>query len=473
MFALLVLAAADFLVVLDGLIVSVALPSIQRDLGFSQAGLQWVVNAYLLAFGGFLLLGGRAADLVGRRRVFIAGLVVFAVGSLGCGLAPSAGVLVAARAGQGLGAALTVPAALALLTATFAEGPARDRALGIWSAVSSAGVPAGALLGGVLTGGPGWRWVFFLSAPPALVAAWLALPALTESREDAASRHFDLAGAVSVTAGLTLLIYAIVQTEHAGLASPQVLGPLAVAVALLVGFVLVERRSRAPLVRFAVFRVPGLGVANLAGAALPVGLGALLFVGTLYLQQVLGYSALQTGLAYLALSVPVLLGSPIAARLVDRFGHRLVALVGFVVQAAGVALLVTISAAGSFVPAVLVSFVLVGIAAPVAFVPVTSMAVGGVKEAGLAAGLFNTSQQVGNAVVIAVLATVAAARTSALLTQNLGRPEALTGGFRAAFVVASCFLVLGAVAAWTLPSQQSQGQASPQGEARTRDLDTT
>jgi MFS family permease len=240
---------------------------------------------------GFLLLGGRAADLVGRRRVLIAGLVVFAVGSLACGLAPSAGVLVAARAGQGLGGGADRAGGAGSADRDLAEGSARDRALAIWSAVSSVGVPAGALLGGVLTGGPGWRWVLFLSAPLALAAAWLALAALTESRQETAARHFDLAGAASVTAGLTLLIYAIVQTEHAGLASSQVLGLLAVAVALLVGFVVMERRSQAPLVRFAMFRVPGVGVASLAGAVLPVGLGALLFVGTLYLQQVSGATA--------------------------------------------------------------------------------------------------------------------------------------------------------------------------------------
>jgi MFS family permease len=223
--------------------------------------------------------------------VFIAGLVVFAVGSLACGLAPSAGVLVAARAGQGLGAALTVPAALALLTATLP----RDRPVtGPWPSgrrCPRSGFPPGPCSGGVLTGGPGWRWVLFLSAPLALAVAWLALAALTESRQETAARHFDLAGAASVTAGLTLLIYAIVQTEHAGLASSQVLGLLAVAVALLVGFVVMERRSQAPLVRFAMFRVPGVGVASLAGAVLPVGLGALLFVGTLYLQQVSGATA--------------------------------------------------------------------------------------------------------------------------------------------------------------------------------------
>jgi EmrB/QacA subfamily drug resistance transporter len=453
MFALFVLAAADFLVVLDGLIVSVALPSIQHDLGFTQAGLSWVINGYLLAFGGVLLLGGRLADLAGRRLVFVIGLVVFAAGSLTCGLASAPWVLIAARAGQGLGAALTVPAALAVLTATFAEGRERDRALALWSGVSAAGIPAGALLGGVLTAGPGWRWVFFASVALALLAAAAAFPALAESRDDTAPRQADLAGAATVTAGLTLLILAITQTERRGPGSPLVLGLLAAAVALLAGFVAIERRVRHPLADLGILRSRGIAAANLAGLALPIGLGAVLFVGTLYLQQVRGYSALATGLIYLAVAVPVMLGSPIAARLVDRFGRRPVAIAGFLIQGAGLALLVAVPAEGGL-GLVLAGFALVGLAAPIAFVPITSAAVDGVEASGLAAGLFNSAQQVGNAVAVAILGTVAVARTATLLTDGTDQAEALTGGFQVAFLVAACMLLAGAAGAAALPGRR-------------------
>jgi MFS family permease len=389
--ALAALAAADFLVLLDGLGVAVALPAIRDGLRFDQADLSWVVTAYVLVFGGFLLLGGRLADLVGRRRVLLGGFAVFAAGSLVAGLAPTAPALVGGRALQGLGAAAMAPAALALLTATFPAGPERDRALAVWSAAGSLGIPAGALLGGVVTGLWGWRWVLLGIAPAAALAAGLALLVVDESRDPGAPQGFDLLGAVTGTLGLALLILAI--TRRAPL-------PLVAAVALLIAFVVTERRSPAPLVRPDLFRGPGLVAANLAGAALPVGLGAVLFLGTQHLQGVLGFTALQAGLAYLALSLPVVAASPIAARLVARFGRRPVAVGGFLVQAAGLLVLLPASGNGLWL-----GFALVGAGAPAAFVPVTGAAVA-VPDSGLASGVFNASQQVGNALALALLAVV-------------------------------------------------------------------
>jgi MFS family permease len=446
------LSGADFLVVFDGLVVSVALPSIQQELGFSDADLQWVVNAYLLTFGGLLLLGGRVADLVGRRLMLVTGLGIFGAGALAGGVAPSTGALVAARGAQGIGAALAVPAALALLAATFTEGRERTRALGVWSAIGSLAVPAGAVLGGVITASLGWRWVLLVSAPAAVVAAGAALASLAESRDENAPRRFDALGGLSATAGLTLLIFAIVQTERFPVLSAGVALPLTGAALLAVGFVRVERRASAPLVPPGAFDAPGLRQANLAAATLPVGLGALLFVGTLYLQRVVGLDAFETGLTYLGLSLPIVVGGPLGSRLVARLGLRATAVGGLLVQAAGVASLAAISPASGFA-GVLPAFVVVGLAAPVAFVPVTTAAVERAGErTGLAAGLFNTSQQIGNALVLAVLATTAATYTATVLEQGLALDRALTDGYRVAFLVAAGVLVVGALFASRLPS---------------------
>jgi MFS family permease len=433
-----VLCAADFLGVLDGLVVAVALPSMQRDLGIGPAELQWVVNAYVLCFGGFMLLGGRLGDLVGQRRVLGLGLGLFAAGALAGGLAPTPAVLVAGRAGQGLGAALMTPAALALLAGSFPAGPARDRAVGWWSAAGSVGIPAGALLGGLLTAALGWRWVLLVNVPAAVVAALAALLVLEPGRGRGAGAGLDLPGAVLVTSGLALVILAIVRTGQGPGAGPAgAWAPMAAGLALLAAFGVVEARARHPLVPPELRRAPGLVPASLVGAALPVGLGALLFLATLYLQRVLGFGPLQTGLAYLTLALPVVAASPAASWLVARGGRRAVAVAGLLLQAAGLALLARVQAGGGFATGVLPGFVAVGLGAPLAFVPATAAAMELRAPAGLASGLFTTAQQLGNALALAAIATTAAARTQAMLAGGAGPGPALAAGHRAGFLLAA------------------------------------
>ena len=453
--ALAALCAADFLVVLDGLVVAVALPSMQRALGIAPVALQWVVTAYVLTFGGFLLLGGRMGDLYGRRRVLLAGLGLFGTGALLGGLAWSAGALVTGRAVQGLGAALMTPTALALIVAAFPDRREQVRALGWWSAASSAGIPAGALLGGLLTAGLGWRSVLLVNAPAALLAAVAIRRAVGEEREGGAGRRLDAPGAVLVTAGLTSLVLALTQTEglvRGASGAPAVLLPMAAGFALLAAFVRVERRTPVPLVPLEVLRTRGLRTANLVGAALPVGLGAVLFLGTLPLQEVLAFTAGQTGWAYLAMAVPVVGASPLASWLVDRLGIRLVAVLGFVLQAAGLLLLARTSSDATFFAEVLPGFVLVGAGAPLAFVPTTTVATGLLDgRTGLASGLFSTSQQIGNAVALALLATVAAVWTQLRIAGGATTVTALAGGYRAGFLVVAVVMVLAAVGAVRLP----------------------
>jgi EmrB/QacA subfamily drug resistance transporter len=454
-----VLCAADFLVVMDGLIVAVALPSIQDTFGFATGELQWVVSAYVLCFGGFLLLGGRLGDLYGRRRILLLGLVIFAAGALLAGLAWNGPVLVVGRAVQGLGAALMAPTALALLTATFNEGPQRTRALGWWSAAGSLGIPVGALLGGVLTAALGWRWVLLINVPAAVLAAagtWRAVP---ESYDRTRPRRLDAPGAVLITAGLALLIFAIVQAEY--FTSPdfawRILPPLFAGVLLLSVFVAVERRAPAPLIPLRILRVPGLLAANLVGAALPVGLGALLFLATLYLQRILGFAPLHTGLAYLALAAPVVAASPVASWLVTRVGGRTVAGAGFLLQAVGLVLLARAPSSGAFLTDVLPAFVLVGSGAPLAFVPTTAAAMSALQhETGLASGVFNTFQQIGNALVLAVLATLAATWTGVLLDHGAAQDPALTGGYQAGFLLAAAITAASAAAAYKLPETDQE-----------------
>ena len=448
-----VLCAADFLAVVDGLVVAVALPSMQRDLGIGPAELQWVVNAYVLCFGGFLLLGGRLGDLVGQRRVLGAGLGLFAVGALAAGLAPAPAVLVAGRAGQGLGAALMTPAALALLTGSFPAGPARDRAVGWWSAAGSVGIPAGALAGGLLTATLGWRWVLLVNVPAAAVAALAAVLVLGPQRGRGAWAGLDLPGAALVTAGLALVILAVVRAGQAGPAHALV--PAAAGLALLAAFGLVEARARHPLVPPELRRAPGLVPASLVGAALPVGLGALLFLATLYLQRVLGFGPLQTGLAYLTLAVPVVAASPAASWLVARHGRRPVAVAGLLLQAAGLALLARVQAGGGFATGVLPGFVAVGLGAPLAFVPATAAAMELRAPVGLASGLFTTAQQLGNALALAAIATTAAARTQAMLAGGAGPGPALAAGHRAGFLLAAVIALAAVPPALALAEQRA------------------
>jgi EmrB/QacA subfamily drug resistance transporter len=448
-YALALLAVAQFVVVLDASIVNVALPSIGRDLKFSQANLAWVVNAYVLTFGGFLLLGGRMADLLGRRRIFVAGLLLFAAASLAGGLAHSEAQLIAARAVQGLGAAILSPAALSIVTTIFSEGADRNRALGVWGAVAGSGGAAGVLAGGVLTDTLGWEWVLFVNVPIGLGAAALARRLIPESRSQDAHRSFDVAGAVSVTAGLSILVYALVDATNAGWGSTQTIGLLALAAALLVAFVAIELRAAHPLVPFRFFRRRTVTGANVVALLIGASLFSMFFFVSLYMQQVLGYDALKAGLAYLPLALTIMASAGVASQLVTRVGFKPVLAVGLVFVAAGLAWFSQVSPGGTYLGDVLFPSLLAAVGLGFSFVPVTIGAVSGVAEAesGLASGLINTAQQIGGALGLAVLATIANSRTDdAMATAGAdpaALPAALTEGFQSAFAVGAGFALLG------------------------------
>ena len=446
--ALVLLALAQFVVVLDASIVNVALPSIGRDLEFSQENLPWVVNAYTLVFGGFLLLGGRMADLLGRRRLFIGGLILFGLASLLGGFSQTEGQLIAFRALQGLGAALISPAALSIVTTLFTEGAERNKALGVWGAVAGAGGAAGVLLGGVLTDLLGWEWVLFVNFPIAVVAAIIAPRLLDESNSGAETRHFDVAGAVTVTAGLSLLVYALVDANDAGWGSAQTLGLLALTAVLLAIFVAVELRSKAPLVPFRVFRLQTLRGANIIGLLIGMSLFSMFFFISLYMQQVLGYDALKAGFAYLPLALTIIVSAGVASQLVTKIGFKPVLASGLGLIAIGLVWFSQVSTNGTFVGDVLFPSLLAAAGLGFAFVPVTIAAVTGVSnsEAGLASGLINTSQQIGGALGLAVLAAVATNVTgdlSAVPREQV--PAALTEGFQAAFLTGAGFAAAGAL----------------------------
>jgi EmrB/QacA subfamily drug resistance transporter len=449
--ALILLCVAQFVVVLDASIVNVALPSIGEGLDFSEQNLPWVVNAYVIAFGGFLLLGGRAADLLGRRRVFMTGLLVVAVASLAAGFAANQGQLIAARAAQGLGAAIISPAALSIVTNTFRDGAERNKALGAWGAVAGAGGAAGVLLGGILTDGLGWEWVLWVNVPVALIVAALAPAVVAETRSDSATRYFDTAGAVSVTAGLSALVYAIVDATDAGWGSLQTLGMIGVAATLLAAFVAIELRSEAPLVPFRIFRLRTLSGANVVGLLVGGSLFSMFFFITLYMQQVLGYSPIHAGLSYLPLAISIIIASGIASQLVTRIGFKPVLAAGMVMIAAALVWFSNVSVGGGFTTDILGPSLLAAAGLGFAFVTTTIAAVAGVREqeSGLASGLINTSQQVGGALGLAVLATIANSRTDHLMAQAAGDPSAvpnaLTEGFQAAFLGGAVIAVLGLV----------------------------
>jgi len=443
--SLVLLAAAQFVVVLDASIVNVALPSIGKDLEISQENLSWVVNAYTLFFGGFLLLGGRMADLLGRRRVFMGGLVLFAVASLAGGFAESELQLIVARAVQGLGAAILSPAALSIVTTTFAEGAERNKALGVWGAVAGSGGAAGVLLGGMLTEWLSWEWVLFVNVPIGVIAALLAPRLLMESRDERANRTFDVAGALSVTAGLAILVYALVDAEQAGWGSTQTLVLLTAAALLLVAFVVVELRQRAPLVPFSIFRLRTLTASNAIGLLVGMSLFSMFFFVSLYMQQVLRFDALEAGLAYLPLAVTIMASAGAASQLVTKFGFKPILITGLLCVAAGLVWFSQVSVGGSYVGDVLFPSLLAAVGLGFSFVPVTLGAVAGTKpdEAGLASGLINTSQQVGGALGLAVLSTIAFSGVSSARPD----PQALTDGFHDAFLVGAGFAVLGAIIA--------------------------
>ncbi len=467
--ALALLAAAQFVVILDASIVNVALPSIGADLNFSQDDLSWVVNAYVLVFGGFLLLGGRMADLLGRRRLFMAGLIIFALASLAGGLAESSTQLIIARAIQGLGAALLSPAALSLVTVLFEEGSERNKAMGVWGAVAGSGGAVGVLLGGMLTEWAGWEWVLFVNVPVGLAAAALAPRLLPESRTEGV-RHFDFAGAFSVTAGLSLLVYTLVDANNAGWASLQTLGLGGLSLALIGAFYVIERRSHAPLMPFpGIFRIRTITGINVSAVLIAAALFSMFFFISLYMQQVLGFSALEAGLAYLPLAAGIIFAAGGSAPLVTRFGFKPVLVTGLFVTAAGLLWFSQVSPGGTFVGDILFPSLLAAVGLGLAFVSMTVAAVSGVEphEAGLASGLINTSQQIGGALGLAILATIANSRTDDAIAAGQAVPSALTEGFQAAFLVGAGFAIAGAILAVVLVSgraSREHAEAAQRGE---------
>ena len=459
-FALALLGAVQFMVVLDIAIVNVALPSIQTDLGFSQANLQWVISAYALVFGGFLLLGGRTADLLGRRRIFMVGIIAFTIGSLLCGLAWSEASLIGARAIQGLGAATISPAALAILMTTFAEGRERNIALGVWGGVGGFGAAAGVLLGGLLTDSLGWEWIFFVNIPVGLVALALAPVLLKESR-DTRVRSFDVPGAVLVTAGLSTLVLAITQGHTWGWSSGRTIGVFAAAAALLIGFVRWENRAAEPLMRFGILRTKTVLGANVAGFILGTALFSMFLMLTLYMQQVLGYSAMKTGVAYLAVAGTSIIWANVAAALVSKVGVRPLIAGGMAILSVGLLFFTQVSVGGSYVSDLLPGFLVIALGMALCFVPISIAALAGVKEAeaGIASGLINTSQQVGGAVGIALLSTVAISRTDNEVAAGTALPQAMTSGFQLAFWVGAAIALAGVVAALVLIRQEELAPA--------------
>ncbi|MCX4776096.1 MFS transporter [Streptomyces sp. NBC_01264] len=450
---LLIACAAQFMVVLDVSIVNVALPDMKASLGLSPAGQQWIVNAYTLAFAGLLLLGGRAADLVGARRTFLAGLVLFAAASLACGLSGDGTTLIAARAVQGLGGALLAPATLTLIMTTFTEPRSRMRAMGTWSSVNGGGGAAGAVVGGLLTEYAGWRWVFFVNIPiglAILAAALLYVPAVRGSH--GGLRRLDLPGALSVTVGLTALVYGIISTESSPWGSPHVWGALSLGILFLAAFVLIESKVAAPLVPLAVLRRRTLAIANLVMIGLGSAMFAMWFLLSLYMQQVLGFSAVKTGLLFLPGCVAVIVGTRTSAHLVRRIGPRSLLVTGMAVSTFGFLWLSRIAVGGVFTTDVAPPFGLCALGLGMAMLPVTAAATTGIqpREAGLASGLVNTSRQVGGALGLAILAAVASHGVAEHLVPGV---QALTAGYGRAFLFAALFTACAAFGSFFLPGR--------------------
>jgi EmrB/QacA subfamily drug resistance transporter len=450
---LVLVCLAQFMVVLDATIVNVALPTIQNDLDISETNLQWIVNAYTLTFGGFLLLGGRAGDLMGRKKVFLAGVVLFTFASLMCALAQGATWLILMRGLQGLGAALVSPAALSIVTATFREGAERTKALGVWSAIAVGGGAVGLLLGGILVDLLSWPWIFVINVPVGIVTFLLSLRLVPESKDAHAHKSFDAAGAVSVTAGLIALVYGIVRSAELGWGSGEVLGILAVAAALLIGFVVIETRSAEPLVRLSIFTVRTVRAANVSMLVVACGLFAMFFFNTLYVQRVLGYSALEAGLAFLPFTAGIIIGAGASQKLIPRLGAREVPVIGLCIAVVGMLFFLRLDPTSTYVKDMLPGLMLASIGMGLTFVPVTLIATSGmpVDDAGLASGLFNTSQQVGGALGLALLSTFAANKTADTISGLGHKPtaadtaQAYVDGFHVAWLGCAIFLAAGAV----------------------------
>ncbi|HEY2052982.1 MAG TPA: MFS transporter [Solirubrobacterales bacterium] len=445
--ALALLCVAQFVVVLDASIVNVALPTIKEALDFSEESLPWVVNAYVLTFGGFLLLGGRLADLLGRRRLFMGGLVLFALASLAGGLAANSGQLIAARAVQGLGAAILSPAALSIVAVTFKDGAERNKALGVWGAVAGSGGAAGVLLGGVLTEYIGWEWVLWVNVPIGILAAAIAPSLIAETKAEAETRHFDVAGAATITLGLSAFVFALLDAESAGWGSFQTIGTIVAALLLLAAFVAIELRSRAPLVPFSIFRVRTITGANVVGILVGASLFSMFYFISLYMQQILGYSPIKAGVSYLPLAVTIILAAGIASGLVTKVGFKPILAIGMACIALGLLGFTQIDVHGTFLNDILGPSLLAALGLGFAFVPVTIAAVSGIadREQGLASGLINTSQQVGGALGLAILAAIANSVIGSTET-----PDSLVEGFQAAFAVGAGFAILGLIATLVL-----------------------
>jgi EmrB/QacA subfamily drug resistance transporter len=463
--ALALLCGAFFMVILDANIVIVALPSIDGDLGFSEQGLQWVISAYALTFAGLLLLGGRAADLLGRRRVFMVGLVFFTLASLICGLAWSPGALIGARALQGIGAAIMTPTALSIISTTFEEGPERNKALAIWGMLGAFGATAGYLIGGPLVDGPGWEWIFFINIPVGLLALVLSPVLLRESRATATRRSYDPAGALTITGALILLVYALVEAPDSGWGSLQTVLLLAGAAALLAGFAVIESRHRAPLVPLRVLRSRTLVGANLVMLLFAtVGFG-MPFILTLYAQQVLGYSALEFGVSFVVTPIAAAVGMIVAQTAVVRVGFRPVAATGMALLGAGSLLLTQVAVGGSYFGDMFIGLVVFGAGIGPVFATATIAALAGVgeREAGLASGLSNTAFQLGGALGVAIVSTVAVSRSEDFLAENEGANPlvVLTEGFQSAFVACGILGGIGVALALILlgaPRKAPQGK---------------
>jgi EmrB/QacA subfamily drug resistance transporter len=439
--ALAVLGIAYLMVVLDVSIVNVALPSIQTDLGFAPEDLQWVVSGYALTFGGFLLLGGRAGDLLGRRRIFMIGLAAFAAFSLLAGLSTSPEMLIVARLLQGAAGAILSPSVFSIVSVTFREGSERNKALGILGAIAGSGAAIGVLLGGVLTQYAGWEWIFFVNVPIGLATVPLVLRYVDESRADGLAKHFDSAGAVTVTGSLMLLVYGLTQSTNVGWGSARTIGVLVASAVLMAAFVLIELRSRSPLVPLGFFRRRTPTGANIIGFGLGTMVFGMFFLLSLYMQQVLHFSALKTGVAYLAVALTAVVASGIAQAAVTKVGVKPALSMGMVLLGGGLAYFTQVSPQGSYVSDLLPGFLLVGVGLGFAFVPVSIAALAGVGplDAGLASGLINTSQQIGGALGLAILATVSTTHTENLLAKGEPPAEALTSGFALAFWVGVAF----------------------------------
>src|SRR3954469_14968134 len=456
-----VVATAFFMTILDVSIVNVALPSIAKDLDFSRENLQWVITAYAITFGGFLLLGGRAADLLGRRRVFIVGVALFTLASLVCGLAQSEGMIIASRAVQGLGGAIISPAALSIVMTSFEEGRERNKALGVWGALGGSGAAVGVIAGGILTEYLSWRWIFFVNVPVGALVLLLTPRIVPESRRDDTGRRYDAVGAVLVSAGLALLVYAISQAPNVGWATARTILLLILSGALLVGFVVNERRHDDPLLPFHIFRVRTVAGANAVGALLGAVIFANFFLLTLYVQNILGFSALKAGLTFLATAGTAVISAGVAQALTTKFGPKPIIIVGLTLLTAAMVWYSQIPVNGSYGSDLLPGYIMVGIGIAFAFVPVSIAALAGVaeREAGLASGLINTSQQIGGAVGTAVASSIFGSHFKTLLKDGDSLPVALTGGYAWAFWGLAVFGVLALIAALTLIRSQELSEA--------------